>query len=49
VTVRTDTVSTLDAEPGCADPAFGPCQNHLATRDDDRHQIDRRRREDGRR
>jgi len=34
-TGRTDTVSALDAEPESAGPAFGPCQNHLATADSD--------------
>src|SRR3990172_9723507 len=33
---------SLDAEPESAGPAFGPCQNHLATTDGDPYQIDRR-------
>jgi hypothetical protein len=45
---RAVTDLSLNAEPESAGPAFGPCQNHLATADGDRHQIDRRRRKDGR-
>jgi len=48
-TARTVTVSAFDAEPESAGPAFGPCQNHLATAEGDRHQIGGRRRKDGRR
>jgi len=48
---RAVTFRSPDAKSGSADPrpAFGPCQNHLATADGDRHQIDRRRRKGGRR
>src|SRR3990172_9052813 len=43
----TGTLGALDAEPESAGPAFGPCQNHLGTTDDDRHQIGRRLGKDG--
>ena len=46
---RAVTGCSLNAEPESAARAFGPCQNHLATAAGDRHQIDGRRRKDGRR
>ena len=46
---RAVTGCSLNAEPESADPAFGPCQNHLAPAAGDRHQIDGCRRKDGRR
>ena len=39
-TARSATGCSLDAEPESAGPAFGPCQNHLATADGDRHEVD---------
>ena len=45
---RAVTVRSLDAEPESAGPAFGPCQNHLATAYGDSDQIGRRLGKDGR-
>ena len=46
---RAVTDCSLDAEPESTGPAFCPCQNHLAAAAGDRHQIDRCRRNNGRR
>jgi hypothetical protein len=45
---RAVTGCSLNADPESADPAFGPCQNHLAIANGDPHQIDRCGREGGR-